>query len=219
MVATHKEMDNLIKSSDEVFMSQNFNEALLYNKILDIENRLQKIENKLENVDIENRLQEEYAIEYENFLWVGKAKWGISLRDERKREYKKREHKKIELQYDNNCHECRSIVERCLELLTEWENISDLRAQIPYASLIVGKITKLKKMNEIASDEVRKKVCTLLKLVIRLNASEAVFSKEQIDLLKQGFSLLIGEHIQKDDLFELNRQMLKEKLVTMPAWE
>ena len=197
MLTTQREENDLIKLLGVKPLS--FNEAVLYNKMSDMEDRLQKVESILENDD---------------FLGVWEAKKNLSLNIE-----KKRNQEKIVLQTVDNWHECRKIVERSLEILSYWEEANDIRMQIQYAAILVGKIAILKKKEEIFSDEVRKEVCTLLKMVIRLNVSEEIFSKEQIDLLRQGFSIVIGENIQKSDLFELNRKMLKKKLVTMPAWE
>ena len=55
--------------------------------------------------------------------------------------------------------------------------------------------------------------------VIRLNAVEELLSKEQIYLLREGFSAIISENIQKKDLLQLNRKFRKAGLQTMPAWE
>ena len=114
---------------------------------------------------------------------------------------------------------CKKIVERALEILTEWEEADDIKIQIQYAAVMVGKIEKLKKTDVIQADDIRNKISTLLRNVIRLNASEEIFSREQIALLKEGFSLIIANNIQKEDLLQLNRKLRKKGLATMPAWE
>lgn len=113
----------------------------------------------------------------------------------------------------------RKIVERALEILTDWEDVEDIKMQIQYAAILVGKIDNLKKKDVIHADDTRNKICTLLRNVIRLNASEEILSKDQISVLKEGFSFVTAEKIQREDLFLLNRKMHKKGLPTMPAWE
>lgn len=111
------------------------------------------------------------------------------------------------------------IAVRATEILSDWKETEDIRMQIQYGALIVGKIENLKKKESISSDGIRKKICTLLKNAIRLNISEGKFSKEQVQLLKDGFSLIVAEHVQKEDMLQLNRNLRNAALQTMPAWE
>ncbi|WP_168356542.1 hypothetical protein [Petralouisia muris] len=59
----------------------------------------------------------------------------------------------------------------------------------------------------------------MLKNVIRLNIADKMFSREQVQLLKDGFLLISEEKLQKEDLLQLNRKLRTEGLQTMPAWE
>ena len=58
-----------------------------------------------------------------------------------------------------------------------------------------------------------------LRNVIRLNASDEVFTKQQLAVLKKGFTFVTAEGVQKADLLQLNRELRKKGLATMPAWE
>lgn len=115
--------------------------------------------------------------------------------------------------------ECRAISERAVEVLAKWSEIGDMRAQVQFAAVIIGKIDKLKRNSFIQSDEVKNKICTLLRNVIRLNVTDDIFTQEQIELLKKGFILLVADDVKKENLFQLNRELRKENLITMPAWE
>lgn len=119
----------------------------------------------------------------------------------------------------NTLQECKKIVERAIEILAEWCEIQDIKAQVQYAAIVIGKIENIKKKEFIQSDEIRKKICTLLRNVIRLNFTDAVFTREQILLLKDGFTLLVSDNVQKEDMLRLNREFRKKNLMTMPAWE
>lgn len=115
--------------------------------------------------------------------------------------------------------ECESIIERAIEILAEWSETQDIKLQIQYAAVIVGKIENIKKKDFVQGSEIRKKICTLLRTVIRLNVADTVFTKEHILLLKRGFSLLTSDNIKKEDMLQLGRELRKEHLATMPAWE
>ena len=115
--------------------------------------------------------------------------------------------------------ECREISKRAIEILTKWSGTQDIKMQVQFAAITVGKIDNLKKNIYIQSDEVKRKVCTLLRNVIRLNVADEVFSQEQIELLKKGFLLLVTDDVKKEDLLQLNRELRKKKLITMPSWE
>lgn len=115
--------------------------------------------------------------------------------------------------------ECRDISKRAIEILTKWGEIQDIKMQVQFAAVTVGKIDNLKKNIHIQSDEVKRKVCTLLRNVIRLNVADEVFTQEQIELLKKGFLLLVTDDVKKEDLLRLNRELRKENLITMPSWE
>lgn len=119
----------------------------------------------------------------------------------------------------NTLQECKKIVERAIEILEEWCEIQDIKAQVQYAAIVIGKIENIKKKEFIQSDEIRKKICTLLRNVIRLNFTDAVFTREQVLLLKDGFTLLVSDNVQKEDMLRLNREFRKKNLMTMPAWE
>lgn len=147
------------------------------------------------------------------FLEKGEKNERFSLENERKR-----------AENVNSCalgewEESQKIVTRSMEILSKWEENDDIRIQVQYAALLIGKIDNLKKKNIIRTNEMRKKICTLLRNVIRLNAVEEMLSKEQLYLLKEGFSVIITENIRKEDLLRLNREFRKAGLQTMPAWE
>lgn len=119
----------------------------------------------------------------------------------------------------NGIQECEKIVERILEILNEWEEIEDIKIQIQYGTLIVEKLSNLTKKEYIRSNATIIKVCTLIKNTIRLNIAEEIFTKEQILLLKEGVPLILKKNIDKKELLKLNRELRKEGLMTMPAWE
>ncbi len=130
----------------------------------------------------------------------------------------------LNVQFGSYCalgewEESQKTVTRSMEILSKWEENDDIRIQVQYAALLIGKIDNLKKKNIIRTNEMRKKICTLLRNVIRLNAVEEMLSKEQLYLLKEGFSVIITENIRKEDLLRLNREFRKAGLQTMPAWE
>ena len=110
-------------------------------------------------------------------------------------------------------------IEQAIELLTEWEETQNIKIQIEYGEVITKKIENIKKNDWIQSDDTRKKICTLLRNVIRLNITDDVFTDQQIKLLKRGFSILISNTVQKEDMLQLNREFRNEKLMTMPSWE
>lgn len=113
----------------------------------------------------------------------------------------------------------REVTSRAIEILSEWEETEDIRIQVQYAAILVGKIDSLKKKDAVRKNEVRRKVCTLLRNVIRLNIAEEVFSEGQIKLLKEGFALVEAENIPKEGLLQLNRKLRNSGLQTMPSWE
>ena len=115
--------------------------------------------------------------------------------------------------------ECRAISERAVKILADWSEIRDMTAQVQFAAVIIGKIDKLKRNSYIQSDEVKNKICTLLRNVIRLNVTDDIFTQEQIELLKKGFILLVTDDTKKENLLQLNRDLRKKNLITMPAWE
>ncbi|MCM1252697.1 MAG: hypothetical protein NC321_07730 [Clostridium sp.] len=126
---------------------------------------------------------------------------------------------KIDLSNKSDFQECREIVERAIEILVKWSETQDIKMQIQYAAVIVVKIENVKKKEFIQQNEIRKKICTLLRTVIRLNVADVIFTKEQILLLERGLSLLISENVQKEDMLQLSREFRKEHLMIMPAWE
>ncbi len=150
------------------------------------------------------------------FLEEGEESGCFSLANERKRETIR---KNINLHTENDWQEAEKIAARAVEILSDWEEAEDIRMQIQYGALIVGKLENLKKKEGISSDEIRKKICTLLKNTIRLNISEGRFSKEQVQLIQEGFSMIVAEQVQKEDMLQLNRKLRNEGLQTMPAWE
>jgi regulator of replication initiation timing len=147
------------------------------------------------------------------FLEKGEKNKRFSLENKRKKE------NNIISCVPNDWKEAQKIVARAIEILSEWGETEDMRMQVQYAALVVGKIDNLKKIEIIRFDEVRNKVCTLLKNVIRLNIADKMFSREQVQLLKDGFLLISEEKLQKEDLLQLNRKLRTEGLQTMPAWE
>ncbi len=115
--------------------------------------------------------------------------------------------------------ECSEISKRAIEILSKWSDFQDIKMQIQFAAVIVGKIDRLKRNASVQSDDIKRKICTLLRNVIRLNVAEDLFSQGQIELLKKGFMLLDADGLKREDLLELNRELRKENLMTMPAWE
>ena len=115
--------------------------------------------------------------------------------------------------------ECRAISKRAIEILIKWSGTQDIKMQVQFAAITVGKTDNLKKNIHIQSNEVKRKVCTLLRNVIRLNVLDEMFSQEQIELLKRGFLLLAADDVKKEDMLQLNRELRKENLITMPSWE
>ena len=157
------------------------------------------------------------AIEKHTELWENSTYQTFFSVDEGQRKSKvKRENNFV---IKDTKEDCKKIVERTLEILSDWSEIQDIKLQIQYAAVITGKIDNIKKTDYIQSNNTRKKICTLLRNVIRINVTDSVFSVEQISLLKQGFLLLLSEQINKKDMLQLNRNFLEQKLLTMPAWE
>lgn len=115
--------------------------------------------------------------------------------------------------------QCQDIIDQALKILSDWSKTRNIKLQIQYAAAIIGKIDNLKKIDYIRSNDTRKKICTLLKNVIRINVADIVFSRRQIFLLEKGFSLLLSKQIQKKDMLQLNREFLEQQLMTMPPWE
>lgn len=205
MTATHIKTDDafgFLKTKED---QQKIIETMLFLKVNNLENQLQNLEERL----IRN---EQESV----FLWEIE-KDAYDPIENRKKTFRKID--KSISQNADNWQECQKIVERALEILHDWENTDDIKMQVQYASVIIGKIDNLKKREVVSCDEARNKVCTLLRNVIRLNFSEDVFSKEQIALLEEGFSLIVERDLQKESLFLLNRKLRKEGLLTMPAWE
>lgn len=125
----------------------------------------------------------------------------------------------INLHTQNDWREIESAATRAAEILSDWKKTEDIWMQVQYGGRIVGMLEKLKEKESISTDEVRKKVCTLLKNAIRLNISEGRFTKMQLQLLQEGFTMIVAEQVQKEDMLQLNRKLRNEGLQTMPAWE
>lgn len=157
------------------------------------------------------------TIEKNMELWGKKTSPILFPLDEKQKKTKV----KIEINQPNkdSLQDCKKIISRTLEILSDWSGIQDIRLQIQYAAVVTGKIDNIKKTDYIQSNDTRKKICTLLKSVIRINVTDIVFSEEQISLLKKGFLLLLTEQIQKTDMLQLNRDFIAHQLPTMPAWE
>lgn len=194
------EINNLYFRNPEVFLS----EAMIM-KVDGLEEKYLEMGQKLTNLEQNLVFREE-----------GEKDGRFSLENERKEEGSGRG--------DNFCvleewQELQKITVRAIEILSEWEETEDIRIQVQYAAILVGKINALKKKDVVRSHEVRKKVCTLVRNVIRLNIAEEVFSEEQIQLLKEGFSLITAQNIQKENLLQLNRKFRNSGLQTMPPWE
>ena len=204
MVTTQREMDEELGFIKNQEYQRKFYDSMMFLKVNDLENHIRNIEDRL--VHSEQGL---------GFL-LGEKAVNIPFESLNRRII---ERDKIVSQNVDGWQECQKIVERTLEILNVWEGIDDIKIQTQYASVIIGKIDNLKKKEIISFDEVRKKVCTLLRNVIRLNFGVEVFTKEHILLLKEGFSSVIKMDIQKESLFQLNKKLRKAGLLTMPAWE
>lgn len=181
----------------------NLYNQIFIEKINDLEQRLSIMQNQVD--------KNEQDISSFCTTEIGK----ILFFDNERRKIKKEKTSEIEDRWQGSG----KIVERALEILTEWEDVQDIKFQIQYAAIIVCKIDNIKKKNVIHADDIRNKICTLLRNVIRLNTTEGILSKEQISVLKEGFSLITAEEIQKEHLLQLNRKLRKKGLSTMPAWE
>lgn len=114
---------------------------------------------------------------------------------------------------------CDEILDRANAILGEWEKTSDIRIQIQYATIIIKKIENLKKLEYIAGNDAGKKMCTLLRNTIKLNSDKELFTSEQIELIRNGLKKVISADVTKEDMLQMNRQLRKERLRTMPAWE
>ena len=194
------EINNLYFRNPEVFLS----EAIIM-KVDGLEEKYLEMDQKLTNLEQNLVFREE-----------GERDGRFSLENERKEEGSSRGGNFCELE---EWQELQKITVRAIEILSEWEETEDIRIQVQYAAILVGKINALKKKDVVRSHEVRKKVCTLVRNVIRLNIAEEVFSEEQIQLLKEGFSLITAQNIQKENLLQLNRKFRNSGLQTMPPWE
>ena len=169
----------------------------LYNDLDDLKQRVDKY--TLENAFLDNQRKNTFSTE-----------------DARLKTNKKTvsNSKEVDIAQD-----CRAISERAVKILADWSEIRDMTAQVQFAAVIIGKIDKLKRNSYIQSDEVKNKICTLLRNVIRLNVTDDIFTQEQIELLKKGFILLVTDDTKKENLLQLNRDLRKKNLITMPAWE
>lgn len=114
---------------------------------------------------------------------------------------------------------CDEILDRANAILGDWEKTFDIRIQIQYATIIMKKIENLKKLEYIAGNEARKKMCTLLRNTIKLNSDRELFTSEQIDLIRNGLKKVVSADMTKEDMLQMNKQLRKERLQTMPAWE
>lgn len=204
MLATHREMDEELSFINNQEYQRKFYDSMMFLKVNDLEKHIRNIEDRL--------VQSEQDL---GFL-LGETAINIPFESLNRRIV---ERDKVVFQNVDGWQECQKIVERALEILNIWESIDDIKIQTQYASVIIGKIDNLKKKEIISFDQVRKEVCTLLRNVIRLNFDGEVFTKEQILLLKEGFSLVIKRDIQKETFFQLNKKLRKAGLLTMPAWE
>lgn len=204
MTATQRKIDDLFNTLNIKEHPQKLYDSMMFLKVNNLEEQVQNIEDRLSQS--EQRL---------GFL-LNEKDMNVPI-DSLKRRIIERE--KSVSQSTDSWQECEKIVERALEILSDWENADDIKIQTQYASVIIGKIDNLKKVDIISYDKIRTEVCTLLRNVIRLNFEKDIFSQGQIALLKEGFSLVIKRDIQKETLFWLNNKLRKEGLLTMPAWE
>ena len=204
MTAAQRKMNDAIVFPNKAEYQQMLHNSIMITKINDLEDRVQNIEGILVRSERTPSFllnEKEERIPFESY------KKSINERE------------KSVSQGLDSWQMCEEIVNRALEILYDWKETNDIRIQIQYASVIVGKIDNLKNREIISSDEVRKKICTLLRNVIRLNFDKELFTGGQIAALVKGFSLIIERDIQKETLFLLNEKLLKEGLLTMPAWE
>ena len=79
------------------------------------------------------------------FLEKGEKKERFSLENERKSA------DNITFRISGEWEESKKIVTRSMEILSEWEEKEDIRIQVQYAALLVGKIDNLKKKDIICS--------------------------------------------------------------------
>ena len=125
----------------------------------------------------------------------------------------------LSMDHKTSLQECSQIIDRIVEILAEWSETQEMRNQIQYAALVVAKIENIKKKDFIRQNEIKKKICTLLRAALRLNVTDHVFTKEQISSLEKGFLLLLSDNVRKADMLQLNREFWNVHLETMPAWE
>ena len=196
METTQIKLNNLY-----IVNSESFVRTAVLMKMNDLEEQILDLDNEIKNVkDLV-------------FLEKGERTEHFSLENKRKKE------NNIGSCVSGEWDEAQKIIARAIAIFSEWEETEDIRMQVQYAALIMGKVDNLKKIDIIHLDEVKNKICTLIKNVLRLNIAEVMFSDNQIQLLKDGFLLISQETTQKDDLLQLNRKLRKEGLQTMPAWE
>lgn len=182
-----------------------FANNLMFFKVDALAEQFSDLENRLIRVEQEQRLQN-----------INESSEFFPIEDERRAIKKRNMSSTCET---NSLQECEKIIQRTTELLDEWEETEDIKVQVQYAALVVGKISNVKKKQYVSSDVIKVKICTLLKNTIRLNVAEEMFTKEQILLLKKGILLILKNDVEKDALLQLNRELRTEGLLTMPAWE
>lgn len=221
MIAPQKDTHNLYLENSKEFMD---NVVLL--KMDSVSNELEKLSERVAVIEknsesMKSTFSEDkgYTLKKEKDLWGNSIYQTFFSIDERQRRIKVKKENNLATKDTITIQDCKRIIDRALEILSDWSEIQDIKLQIQYAAVITGKIDNLKKTDYIQSNNTRKKVCTLLRNVIRINIIDIVFSKEQISLLKKGFILLLSEQIQKKDMLQLNREFLEQQLLTMPAWE
>lgn len=122
------------------------------------------------------------------------------------------------ISYDG-LQKCQKTIERSLEILDEWKNTDDIQMQIQFASVLIAKLDRLRKSDFVKENAIKINICTLLRNVIRLNTTDFLLGEKQVEVLKQGFLLLLKEDLARENLFTFNRSLKEERLMTMPAWE
>lgn len=174
---------------------------------LHLENRVTDIEQRLTNT--EQRLKEISKILFEDDNKPFSEKRNQSLHNEN-------EKSKLVLR---DAAEYENLLKRSLVLLGNMKNNDDLRIQIQYTTILIKKIDKIRNLDVVKNDKNRMKIFAFLRLVLKINCDEDLFSSEQIDLLCEAFEKIEKEEDSKNYVNQYTFSFMDIGLTTMPSWE
>lgn len=166
-----------------------------------------QLENRVTNV--EQRVEELYDIFLQNTNKSFKEKRNESLN------YKS-EKSKLVLR---DATEYEDLLERSLVLLDNMRSNDDLRIQIQYTTILIKKIDKIRSLDVVKNNKNRMKIFAFLRLVLKINCDEDLFSNEQIDLLCEAFEKIEKEEDSKNYVKQYTFSFMDVGLTTMPSWE